>query len=130
MQADNFCNGGDCPTVDEVNFNIAGHTHSVSGSGGNSECTNLVLSGTQLKVDESGAFVATDVSFIGDCSYPDTSISEDHTHSVSGSGGNSECTNLVLSGTQLKVDESGAFVATDVSFIGDCSYPGMSGPKY
>ena len=70
MQADNFCNGGDCPTVDEVNFNVAGHTHSVSGSGGNSECTNLVLSGTRLKVDESAAFEATDVSLIGDCRYP------------------------------------------------------------
>ena len=74
--------------------------------------------------------MATDVSFAGDCSYPDTSISAGHTHSVSGSGGNSECANLILSGKRLKVDESGAFVATDVSFAGDCSYPGMSGPKY
>ena len=108
----------------------AGHTHSFSDSGGNSECANLILSGTRLKVDESGAFEATDVSFAGDCRYPDTSISAGHTHSFSDSGGNSECANLILSGTRLKVDESGAFEATDVSFAGDCRYPDTSGPKY
>jgi hypothetical protein len=67
------------------------------------------------------------------CSYPpaDDRCPAGHTHSVSDSGGNSECANLILSGTRLKVDNAGgAFAATDVSFAGDCRYTGMSGPKY